>query len=131
MSNGTKILIIVAAVLVLLIVLICLLIKKLKKKVKKTMEKVDRCGEYASRIMRIAGKLRNGEAKASLQEIAKDLNLSEVKALFTSDDKLDAILDILETEADADNTDYVKISEVAAGLKDMIKEKRKKGKASR
>lgn len=128
MSNGTKILIIVAVVLIAVIVIICAILKKLKKKVKKTIEKVDHCGEYASRIMKIAGKLTNGDAKASLQEIAEDFNLSEVKALFTSDDKLDAILDLLETEADAEETDYVKISEAALSLKDIMKEYKKKKK---
>ena len=126
MSNGTKTLIIVGIILIAVIVLVCLAIRKIKRKVKNTMEKVDHAGEYAGRIMRIAGKVTNGETKAMLQGIAEDFDLSEVKTLFTSDDKLDAILDILETEADAEEVDSIKLSEAAVSLKNMLLESRKK-----
>lgn len=127
MSNTTKFLIIAAAVIIALIVIICLIIRKIKKKVKKTIETVDRCGEYAARILRIADKVKNGEAKELLTGVAEDFKLSDIKEVLSSDNKLDAVLDMLEDEADAEETDIVKISDAVAGIRGLLAEA--KGKA--
>lgn len=125
MSNGTKALIIALVVLAIIIFLVVRTIIKIKRKVKTTLENVDRAGEYAGRILRIAGKVRNGETGQMLRDIAEDFKLSEVKTLISSDNKLDAILDIIENEADSDEADEVKISEAVLGLKDMVLSRKK------
>lgn len=124
MSNGTKALIIVLVVLAVIIVLTVVILRKIKRKIKKTLNTVDRAGEYAGRILKIAGKVKNGETGKMLREIADDFKLSEVKALISSDDKLDAILDLIETEADADETDDIKLSDAVLSLKDMVRSRK-------
>ena len=125
MSTGTKVLIIVLAVLAVIAFIVVRIVRKVKRKVKATLNTVDRAGEYAGRILRIAGKVKNGETGQMLRDIAEDFKLSEVKALISSEDKLDAILDLIETEADAEEADEVKISEAVLNLKDMVLSRKK------
>lgn len=125
MSNGTKILLIVAAVLIILAIIVIRIIRKLKRKVKTTLDTVDRCGEYAGRILRIADKVRDGETKDLLRGVAEDFKLSDIKGLVSADNRLDAVLDLLETETDAEEMDTVKISEAAMALKDTLAQKLK------
>ena len=126
MSNGTRILLIVAAVVILLAIIVIRIFKKLKRKVKTTLDTVDRCGEYAGRILRIADKVKDGETRELLRGVADDFKLSDIKDLLSSDNKLDAVLDMLETEADAEEVDTVKLSDAAVALKGMLAEKLKK-----
>lgn len=125
MSNGTKALIIAIVIIVVVLIIVIAIIRKIKKKIKKTLNTVDRAGEYAGRILRIAGKVKNGETGQMLKDIAEDFKLSEVKALITSDDKLDALLDLIETEADAEQIDELKLSDAVLSLKDMVGRKKK------
>ena len=123
MSNGTKILLIVLAIVIVLAVIVIRTVRKIKRKVKATLDTVDRCGEYAGRILRIADKVRDGETKELLRGMADDFKLSDIKDLITSDNKLDAVLDMLESEADGEQADAVKISEAAVALKGLLAER--------
>lgn len=124
MSKGLKIAIIVAVILIILIILIVRTIRKIKRKVKKTVETVDRAGEYAGRIMRIANKVKNGETRDMLRDIADDFKLSDIKEVISSENKLDAVLDLLETEADADEVDEIKLSDAVMSLRGLLPGKR-------
>lgn len=120
MSNGTKILIVVAVIVLILIIIVVRIIKKIKRKVKKTVETVDRCGEYAGRVLRIANKVKNGETRDMLRDIADDFKLSDIKELISSENKLDAVLDLLETEADAEEVDEIKLTDAVMSLRSLL-----------
>ena len=120
MSNGVKIAIIVAVILIVLIIVICSIVRKIKRKVKKTVETVDRCGEYAGRVLRIANKVRNGETRDLLRDIADDFKLSDIREIINSENKLDAVLDLIETEADAEDVDEIKLSDAVMSLRSLL-----------